>query len=139
MCQLFCQPLATWLTSVVLGDSISIKQVAAAYSEVYGVEPEMMRLGSLEDLHRQFVETRKAQPNNIYTWMPLLVSSLVVSYYTVFLALTVYRNYNSVMLNGSTSLQKLDNNRYPQISPSSVRQFLQKHKREDLPRTAMII
>ena len=59
------------LNSLVLGDSIGIKDVAVAYQEAYGVEPKTQWLGSLDDLHDKLVATRKAQPQNIYAWMGL--------------------------------------------------------------------
>lgn len=57
------------LNRPVRGDAVSAKEIAAIYHEVYDVEPKVQRLGSLDDLHTRLMETRKAQPDNVYAWM----------------------------------------------------------------------
>lgn len=60
--------LMMWL---VLGDSISVQDIAATFKEIYGTEAKVQRLGSLEDLYNKLIETRKAQPHNPFAWMSL--------------------------------------------------------------------
>lgn len=41
------------------------------------------------------------------------------------------------MLNQSTKLKGINNERFPKVKPTNVRAFLQKHKKEDLKKVAM--
>jgi hypothetical protein len=59
------------LIKVVNGDSISVREAAAVYKEVYGVEPNFETAGSLDDLYKRMIEAREAQPENLWAWMAL--------------------------------------------------------------------
>lgn len=57
------------LIYVVAGDTTSVREAAAAYKDVYGVDPKTENVGSLDDLHKVMVDAQKAEPNNIWAWM----------------------------------------------------------------------
>ena len=97
----------------VRGDHINIKEIANEFQAVYGQEPGLVRLGSLEDLYNLMHETRDRDPANIRAWL-----GLFYTYYS---------------LNGQTCLPlPLDNSRYPNIKLITVRDFFAKTPKERL-------
>lgn len=61
-------------TASVLGDWESIKQIANEFAEVYGQEPKLKCLGSLDDLYESMQATFQKDPENIYTWLAQYVT-----------------------------------------------------------------
>jgi len=53
----------------VRGEQISVREMAAAYREVYGEEPNIEHRGSLEDLYRTMYQVKEQNPGNIWAWM----------------------------------------------------------------------
>jgi hypothetical protein len=94
----------------VLGDSKSIKEMAKIYQKVYGVEPQLQHMGSLEDLYTSMTAVFQENRGNKYAWMGMF--------------------YQYYMLNGSTSLGELSNDRYPQIVPTTIEAYLKMHSKE---------
>lgn len=54
---------------LVTGDVISIHQMAQTYEKVYGIKPELQRLGSLEDLHSTMTREREKYGDNFYKYV----------------------------------------------------------------------
>jgi hypothetical protein len=54
-----------------LGDRKSIKEIAATFGKVYGVKPNLERLGSLEDLKAKMHALREKNAADVYSYMPL--------------------------------------------------------------------
>ena len=100
----------------VLGDKKSIKELAQLYQQAYGTEPQVQRLGSLEDLYTKMTAVFKENPANYYAWMGMF--------------------YQYYMLNGSTSLDNLDNERYPSVKPITVEDFLKKYGKDTIGQSA---
>lgn len=94
----------------VLGDRKSAKEMAELYQKVYGVEPKIQRLGSLEDLYEKMTAVFKEQGPNSYAWMGMF--------------------YQYWMTNGKTSLGKLDNERYPVVKPKDLETFLKGYTKD---------
>ncbi len=96
------------LTIPVLGDRKSVKEIAATIEAEYGVNVDMQRLGSLEDLYTAMKNSMAKEPQNMYAWMGM--------------------NYYYHGLNGSTYLPKdLDANRYPELKVTRLEDFLKKY------------
>lgn len=85
--------------------------MAELYQKVYGVEPKVLRLGSLENLYDKMMSVFKQDPANVYAWMGMF--------------------YQYYMTNGQTSLGKLDNDRYPMVRPKGLEEFLNGHKKRE--------
>jgi hypothetical protein len=109
-------PELTQITITVLGDRKSVKEMAHLYQKVYGVEPQIQRMGSLEDLREKMTSIFKENPRNIYAWMGMY--------------------YQYYMANGSTSLGKLDNERYPGVVPKGLETFLKGYTKETVANSA---
>jgi len=95
-----------------LGDSKSIKEMAKIYQDVYGVEPQLQPMGSLEDLYNTMTSVFQKAPGNVYAWMGMY--------------------YQYYMLNGKTLLGELSNDHYPQIVPTTIETFLKSHTKESV-------
>jgi len=93
-----------------LGDKKSVKELAQLYHQAYGVEPQVQHLGSLEDLYAKMTAAFKENPANYYAWMGMF--------------------YQYYMLKGTTSLDSLDNERYPSVKPITVEDFLKKYGKD---------
>jgi hypothetical protein len=48
----------------VLDDRNSVKKIAQLYQSVYGVEPQVQRMGLLEDLYNKMTSDFKENPTN---------------------------------------------------------------------------
>ena len=96
----------------VLGDRVSIKEMAKLYEQVYGVEAKLEKKGELEDLKKAMQETFKKDPQNVYAWLGM--------------------HYQYWMSNGKTSLgTDLDNEKLSEaVKPTTVEEFLKKHSRD---------
>src|ERR1700712_3417362 len=88
----------------VLGDRSSIRSIAADLEEVYGIKPEIVRLGSLAELHLKMHAAKKEDDPMV--WKPLF--------------------YQYYMINGQTNLgpiETLDNPKYPSVVPETLKDF----------------
>lgn len=101
---------------IVLGDRKSVKEIAQAYQKIYGVEPQVQRMGSLEDLYSKMTSAFKENPTNPFGWMGMY--------------------YQYWMGNGSTSLEKLDNKRYPGVVPKGLESFLKGYTKDSVANSA---
>jgi len=99
-----------------LGDRNSIKDLATAYQEAYGVAPQLQQMGSLQELHDTMTQIFKEQSGNPFAWMG--------NYYQYYMA------------NGSTNLDNLDNDRYPSVKPTSVETFLKEYTKDSVGKSA---
>lgn len=98
---------------IVRGDHVNIKEVAAEFQNVYGEEPGLERLGSLEDLFKLMHHKRDQNPDNAPAWL-----GLFYTYYSI---------------NGQTTLPlPLDNERYPAVKLVTVRDFFANTPKERL-------
>ncbi|KAK0704043.1 hypothetical protein B0T26DRAFT_658561 [Lasiosphaeria miniovina] len=96
-----------------LGDRKSIKDIAASFEKVYGVKPNLERLGSLDDLKKRMHDLRAESPAAIYSYMFLF--------------------YIYYLLNGSTLIGPgVDNGKYPEIKPETWEDFMRNRKLETL-------
>ncbi len=93
-----------------MGDRKSAKEMAELYQKVYGVEPKIQRLGSLEDLYEKMTAVFKEQGPSSYAWMGMF--------------------YQYWMTNGKTSLGKLENERYSVVKPKDLETFLQGYTKD---------
>lgn len=87
-----------------------MKELAEVYEKVYEIKPELRYKGTLDELFATMTTAYKEQPQNPYAWLG--------SFYMYY------------MLNGSTLLKNLDNDRYPGLKPASVEDFLRKHTKD---------
>ncbi|OQE44738.1 hypothetical protein PENCOP_c002G03055 [Penicillium coprophilum] len=96
-----------------LGDRRTTRQIADDFAEAYGKKLELDLLGSLDDLYSTMHATYKQDPSNIFAYLAMF--------------------YQYYCLNGQTYLKKdLDNSKYPDITPTTFKKFLQSHKLEEL-------
>jgi nucleoside-diphosphate-sugar epimerase len=85
----------------VAGDSLTIHELARIWQETTGRKVTVERLGSLEDLKNETARRLKAEPQNMYGWLPLM--------------------YAQAFFSGQPKLGALLNSRYPHIRPATVR------------------
>ena len=57
--------------STVRGDHVSMKDIAADFQAVYGDEPKLEQLGSLDDLYKLMHAARDREPENFGAWLGL--------------------------------------------------------------------
>ncbi|KAH7356202.1 hypothetical protein BKA66DRAFT_473741 [Pyrenochaeta sp. MPI-SDFR-AT-0127] len=96
-----------------LGDRKNIQQIADEFAEVYGKKPQLECLGSKEDLFNTMRKAFEKDPSNIYAYLAMF--------------------YQYYCTNGQTYLKKdLDNKRYPQVKPTTFKDFMASNKIEDL-------
>ncbi|KAH6886148.1 hypothetical protein B0T10DRAFT_575796 [Thelonectria olida] len=105
-----------WAMGVLkyLGDRKTVPQIAEAFQEVYGIETKLERLGSLDDLKKHMHATQAANPANLYSYL-----ALFYAYYS---------------FNGQTFLGETLNDKYPEVKPETLADFLRTHTVEDLSR-----
>ncbi|EWZ81102.1 hypothetical protein NW765_015579 [Fusarium oxysporum] len=97
-----------------LGDRKSIKEIAATFGKVYGVKPNLERLGSLEDLKAKMHALREKNAADVYSYMPLFFM-----YYWI---------------NGQTFVgPETDNEQYKEVKPETWEEYLSKRNLEQLP------
>ncbi len=90
-------------TLKVAGDVLTMKQLLATYEEVTGKKLVEKRLGSIEDLKAWIAKT-KQNASSPYDYLP--------------------EQYHYTMVSGQGKLDELDNDRYPHIKPTSIKQFV---------------
>lgn len=88
----------------VAGDVLSHKQILAAYEEVTGKKLQEKRLGSVEEL-KAWIEQKKPFANSPVEYVP--------------------QQYEYTMVSSKGKLDNIQNSRYPNIKPLTVRQFLE--------------
>lgn len=88
----------------VAGDVLNFHGLVAAYREASGRALKVRRRGSLDDLDREIEQRRAKDPGNLYAYLPLM--------------------YWRAMLNGKGKLGTLQNDRYPSIKPTTVRDYV---------------
>lgn len=54
-----------------LGDRKTIFEIAQAFKPVYGFEPKLERLGSLDDLKARMYAIQSENPADVFSYMPL--------------------------------------------------------------------
>lgn len=87
----------------VAGEALSNKQLLAAYEEATGKKLQEKRLGSIEEL-KAWIEQKKPSANSPVEYLP--------------------QQYEYVMVSGKAKLDNIQNSRYPNIKPLTVRQHL---------------
>jgi nucleoside-diphosphate-sugar epimerase len=89
----------------VAGDRRSAKELQVSIGAVRAA-PALREMGSLEELDRQIEARRKAEPENMYAWLPLM--------------------YARGLFGGKALLGGLENARYPEIQPESLRAAIER-------------
>ncbi|MBA3923101.1 MAG: NmrA family NAD(P)-binding protein [Nostocaceae cyanobacterium] len=89
----------------VAGDTLTEKQLKAAYEEATGTQLTEKRLGSIAEF-QAWIATKKASASSLEEY--------------------VYHQYIYAMVSGKGKLDHIENDRYPQIKPMTVKQFLSK-------------
>jgi len=87
----------------VAGEVLTMKQLLTAYEEATGKKLQEKRLGSVEDL-RAWIEQKKPLANSPVEYIP--------------------QQYEYAMVSGKGKLDNIQN-RYPEIKPLTVRQYLE--------------
>lgn len=90
----------------VAGDTLTFYELVKAYEEASGKSITVVRKGSLADLDREIDQRRRAEPQNVYGWLPLM--------------------YWRGMLSGKGKLHAIANDRYPSIQPLTVRDYVRR-------------
>lgn len=88
----------------VAGDVLTMKQLHASYEEVIGKKLVEKPLGSIEELET-WIKITKQKATSHYEYLS--------------------EQYLYAMVSGKGKLDEFDNNRYPHIQPTRVKQFLQ--------------
>jgi hypothetical protein len=78
-----------------------VHELVRTWEETTGRKLTVEQLGSLEDLKAETARRLKAEPQNMYAWLPLM--------------------YAQGFFSGQTRLGALLNSRYPHIRPATVR------------------
>ena len=58
--------------TLVVGDDLSILQMAEIFKEVYGVSPSVKRQGTLDELHAKMKDDFQKNPANVHAWVSFL-------------------------------------------------------------------
>lgn len=90
----------------VAGDVLTMKQLLAAYEEATGKKLQEKHLGSVEEL-KTWIEEKKPQADSPVEYIP--------------------QQYEYTMVSGKAKLDNIQNSRYPQIKPLTVREYLEKN------------
>jgi uncharacterized protein YbjT (DUF2867 family) len=88
----------------IAGDTLSMNQLYATYEAVTGKTLKKKNLGSVEDL-KTWIDTTKQKATSHYEYLS--------------------EQYIYAMVSGKGKLDSLDNDRYPHIQPTRVKQFVQ--------------
>ena len=54
-----------------VGDRKTIKEIAATFDKVYGFQPKLERLGSLDELKVRMLSMQAQNPTDVYRYIPL--------------------------------------------------------------------
>jgi nucleoside-diphosphate-sugar epimerase len=92
----------------VAGDVLDFDGIVRTYEAGSGKKLRVERLGSLEDLDARIHELQKAEPSNLRAYLPLMF----------------YRS----LLNGEGKPDKLMNDRYPSIRPTTLREYVERER-----------
>eukprot|EP00879_Flechtneria_rotunda_P001089 GHRR01001230.1.p1 GENE.GHRR01001230.1~~GHRR01001230.1.p1 ORF type:complete len:304 (+),score=62.00 GHRR01001230.1:194-1105(+) len=87
----------------VAGDVVTFREIAQAIRDVKGYNVKEVSRGSIDDLKAEIKRLREADPSNIWSYIPLM--------------------YMLPMLDGRGKLKNIQNDRYPNIKPTSLREF----------------
>lgn len=90
----------------IAGSVVDFAQLVAEYEAGSGKKLKIERLGSLEDLSARIAELQQQSPQNLLAYLPLM--------------------YLRSVLSGEGKLEPLMNNRYPNIKPTTVREYVAK-------------
>ncbi|WP_045746876.1 NmrA family NAD(P)-binding protein [Actinoplanes rectilineatus] len=88
----------------VAGDSLTFPEIVSAYEKASGSTLRVERLGSLADLDSRIAEFQAGGPANFLKFLPLM--------------------YYRAQLNGTAKINPVMNDRYPQIQPTTVEQYV---------------
>jgi uncharacterized protein YbjT (DUF2867 family) len=89
----------------VAGDTLTPKQLKATYEAATGTKLTEQQLGSIPEF-KAWIDTKKASAKSLEEY--------------------VYHQYIYAMVSGKGKLDHIDNDRYPQIQPMTVKQLLSK-------------
>ncbi|GAB4816636.1 hypothetical protein N2152v2_003682 [Parachlorella kessleri] len=89
----------------VVGEEISMNEVAAVWKEVKGEDIKLECLGSINDLKAEIVRQKTETPANWMSWVPL--------------------TYQYQMFGGPGKLKHVANDRFPDVKPTTMKEFLQ--------------
>jgi uncharacterized protein YbjT (DUF2867 family) len=89
----------------VAGDTLTAKQLKATYEEATGTKLTEKRLGSVPEF-QAWITAKKASASSLEEY--------------------VYHQYIYAMVSGKGKLDRIEDDRYPQIKPMTVKQFLSK-------------
>ena len=90
----------------VAGDSLTFQELVDETAAGLGRPITVKKLGTLADLDAEIDRRIQTDPNNMYSWLPLM--------------------YWRGMLNGKGKLGSLMNAQYPTVHPTSVRGYVEK-------------
>jgi uncharacterized protein YbjT (DUF2867 family) len=89
----------------VAGDTLSAKQLKAIYEGAKGIKLTEKQLGSIAEM-KAWIANKKASASSLEEY--------------------VYHQYMYAMVSGKGKLHRIEDDRYPQIKPTTVKQFLSK-------------
>ena len=89
----------------VAGDTLTLKQLKATYEEATSTKLTEKSLGSIAEM-KVWIANKKASASSLEEY--------------------VYHQYMYAMVSGKGKLDRIQNDRYPQIKPKTVKQFLSK-------------
>ncbi|WP_183030090.1 NmrA family NAD(P)-binding protein [Altericroceibacterium spongiae] len=90
----------------IAGETLNFHELVKAYEDASGKSISVSHLGTLADLDKAIEQRRQAEPGNMYAWLPLM--------------------YWRAMLSGKAKLHSIANDRYPQIQPVTLREYVRK-------------
>lgn len=86
------------------GDSLTFHELVEAYENGAGRSVSVKNMGSLADLQEEIRQRKRAEPDNMFEWLPLM--------------------YWRAMLTGKVKLHAIANDRYPHIMPMTVSEYV---------------
>ncbi len=98
-------PLLANTVLEVAGDTLTAKQLKVTYEEATGTKLTEKSLGSIAEM-KAWITAKKASASSLEEY--------------------IYHQYMYVMVSGKGKLERIGNNRYPQIEPMTLKQFLSK-------------
>lgn len=91
------------------GDSLTFHELVKAYEDGSRKSVAVKKMGTEADLESEILHRRETEPENFYAWLPPM--------------------YWRAMLSGKVKLHSIANDRYPQINPMTVAEYV---REEDL-------
>jgi nucleoside-diphosphate-sugar epimerase len=88
----------------VAGDTLDFHELVRAYEEASGKLLTVVQMGSLDDIAAEISRRQRAEPHNVFAYLPLM--------------------YWRGMLSGKGKLGPLVNARYPHLHPLTVREYV---------------